>query len=111
MDVHPTKNVSIGIDPYPYDVTIGYQSLSAQLQERHGHTVPQIHLGLFLVSGQPPKRTKGPTWETYKTSKDSLPKTYMFSLSENSVRPNFMVYQFIIFNIRMAHIHFTSQNC
>ena len=22
MDVHPTKNVSIGIDPYPYNVPI-----------------------------------------------------------------------------------------
>jgi hypothetical protein len=22
MDVHPTKNVSIGIDPYPYDLNL-----------------------------------------------------------------------------------------
>jgi len=27
MDVHPTKNVSIGIDPYPYMLTFGVGSM------------------------------------------------------------------------------------
>jgi len=29
MDVHPTKNVSIGIDPYPYGGFVGSIQLSA----------------------------------------------------------------------------------
>ena len=31
MDVHPTKNVSIGIDPYPYHITSTQHALSPLL--------------------------------------------------------------------------------
>jgi len=35
MDVHPTKNVSIGIDPYPYEFTAGASSNHGLLLQVH----------------------------------------------------------------------------
>ena len=37
MDVHPTKNVSIGSDPYPYNLqsTLSTNILDAKLHQNH----------------------------------------------------------------------------
>jgi hypothetical protein len=41
MDVHPTKNVSIGIDPYPYLVKTIHNTLDACLNGKQDdkHTI------------------------------------------------------------------------